>query len=237
MRRLMDSAHTGSGTNIRVEAVMMAKLFAEYISAIEDFGALIHAVRNRKDGGVFYQYSECRSQVERIFNDLSKTELDVPMFLGLPGTSDLLRGVAAEDLFWLSTHYDSLATEIMFLAETYTRRLPKVEYNEFGNWLLPKNWTEYLWIVLEYKPSDKVTAPREVRLIVEAFNKIKHRFLVIEDFKSLFDAIDDNDLLLYSHEVKSPELAEAFLNSIAGVVTRQRELAMILVRLNELGVM
>jgi hypothetical protein len=45
-------------TGGRVQGIMVSRLFAEYVSTIEDFGAFLHAIRRRRQGnkGVFVKY-------------------------------------------------------------------------------------------------------------------------------------------------------------------------------------
>ena len=40
----------------RVQSILVSKIFAEYVTAFEDLGALGYAIRNRGTIGVFEQY-------------------------------------------------------------------------------------------------------------------------------------------------------------------------------------
>jgi len=217
-------------TSGRVETALLAKLYAEYVATIEDFGAMLHAVRERRAGGLLCQYVNCREEVAEVLRLALKTEpLRLPRFLNLPHYDDLRDRLPPDVLEDVSRDLDVLAGGILDVANMYTAT---VGNDRPADLPLSDEWRNHMWIVLRYGRGSPGQI-RPIRLVAESYNKIKHRFLVIENMKALVGAVHDKDTLVYAYQAKDRGLLEALVNSVAGVVTRQMELGAMLLTLDD----
>src|SRR6266487_864343 len=87
-----------------IERIVCAKIFAEFVSACEDLGALGDAIRNRARNGVFLRYmssgtAEAASFFDHVlsYDVLNDPSMTVGTLLGLPDIAVLANGFSPED--------------------------------------------------------------------------------------------------------------------------------------------
>ena len=215
------------GTAIRVQHIVLARLFAQYINAVEDFGALLFAIRNRNKDGLFFQYANSEtSDVANAFDQILNTKkFSLHRFLRIPPPQALRTMLSKQDLLYVETHWSDLSQSIKDIAARYREVLPHTALRRLGAFKLPDDWQDHLWVILEYAPKTRPAEPHDIHPVVGSYNKIKHRFLMVEDLERFLNATDANDQLFFTHMKITADLPLDFLNYIGGVATRAGELA------------
>jgi len=183
--------------------LLAVKVYAEFMSAIEDLGALCIAIRHRDDrNGLIYAYLTCGQRGNPDAPDTSLRDIFELMQPGLGFASALM-----------VPNLQELLADNPALKESPVPQL----YDELGT-LLSTASKVYLF---------------DERALVRAYNKTKHGFVVVEDsniFQSdspdvaestVWIVVDNPDFTLDSAKVSSPvELYEIRLVDIAPMIDR-----------------
>lgn len=232
------------GTGARVQGIMVSRLFAEYVSTIEDFGAFLHAIRRRRQGnkGVFVKYLESDVSAVADFFDyvIKNPTLDLGQMLELP-TIDKLEGKMSFDkLQHTEKHYRDFAKVVVDLARSYRER-SVTSSADISTKTLPPDWTDNIYTVLELSPSNvpvniQLAGNDTKPLMTEAFNKIKHRFMIIEMLDNFLKAEPKNTTLRVAFQSRRPEWVLGLLKTIGGIVMHQAEIAATILEIHNTGV-
>lgn len=129
------------------QKVLMAKIAAESVAALEDFGAVSWAVANRQGGGFLRAYLGYQaSNVDAFYRSVIDTRLSARTLLSIPSDSRLRRSLDSEE-----------------------RRLVQASLQEIRR-LLTVAAKDYCL---------------DQRMVVRAYNKIKHGFVVVQRLDAL----------------------------------------------------
>lgn len=224
-------------TGGRVRSVAIARLYAERASAYEDLGALLHAIRNRHPGGLFKSYlNSSAAQVERFYRSVvSAKPADLGAMLNLPTIGHIQQYLSEEEVAILAQEYSQFASDIANIAGEYQGRISSVSAYPDGH-ELEGDWRDQIYLALKMVPRQAGTGNLNNSLMVEAYNKIKHRFTVIERIQDFLQADPYDEALIAAIQPRRPEWAEKLLVSVAGVTTRAMEIASIMLKLAEAGI-
>jgi hypothetical protein len=161
----------------RFQRVMFAKMFAEYVAAMEDFGALCHAIRHRGAEGVLSHYlSSSPAQVGTLFDHvLTHPQEDLATLFKLPDLPSLQSRMTSSVFGILSNHYAETPKHIAEVANKY--RMVGEEHID-GLASLSSGWEERVHIMVAAPGARQPEATGGVAVLV--LNKIKHRFMLIE---------------------------------------------------------
>ena len=218
-RRLNDGA--------RVQTVVVARLLSEYAAAIEDLGALIHAIRQRARRGVMVEYLETQVQGAADTLDLliARRGEGLAPLLTLPRLDTFADRVDPVALEGLRHDYEFLAAHFAQIAGQYRDPGPQgVATDVVG---VPE---DHAAIVLGLVDQGEDTPDRRGGLLAQAHNKIKHRFMVIEDIAALGVVAGGN--VLYTHYPRDPRAVRGLVHNITQVALAGAELAALMLALD-----
>lgn len=227
-------------TGARVQGIMVSRLFAEYVSTIEDFGAFLHAIRRRRQGnkGVFVKYLDSEVNAVADFFDyvLKNSTLDLGQMLELPTIDKLKIKLSADKLHDIENHYHDFAKVVVDLAKSY-REKSVASSADISTKTVPTDWIDNVYTVLELSPSNGQSAETDTKpLMTEAFNKIKHRFMIIEMLDVFLNAEPKDTTLRVAYQSRRPEWALGLLKTIGGIVMYQAEIAATVLGIHKAGV-
>jgi hypothetical protein len=79
------------------QKILMGKLAAEFVSSLEDLGALLCAIRKRRDIGCFHPYLTYDTNQPRSMYELIQAGTSVPDLLQIPDSVQVERYVSEDD--------------------------------------------------------------------------------------------------------------------------------------------
>jgi hypothetical protein len=212
----------------RVQTVVVARLLSEYAAAIEDLGALLHGIRHRARGGVMVKYLEATVSGAADMLDLviDRGGAELPRLLDLPDLRSLGDSVDPSALEALKHDYDALGDHLIQIGGQYRDKGPQGIATEADE--VPE---DRVAIVLGLKEPDGDEPERRGGLLAQAHNKIKHRFAVIEDIKTLGSAAGGQ--ILYTHYPRDQRSVLRLVHNVTQVALAGAELAALMLTLDE----
>lgn len=219
-----------NGTGALVQTYVVARLLAQLAAAIEDCAAIGNAIRFRDRRGLFARYLASENGAVGDFFDRVRRGHSLPELLAIPGLSAL--AVEGEDLDMLAKDYESLPHALRQVAGIYRgegvpREWPDVEPNSDGE------TPDVVNIVIDLVPVGSA-APRVT--LLEAYNKIKHRFAVIDDIAPLGAAARAaGKSVFFATYPRDPDYGERLFRDTVAVAQASGEMAALLLKLDELG--
>jgi hypothetical protein len=220
----------------RVQRVAVGRLYAELAATLEDFGAFCFAVRWRTSGGIFKRYLRSQSSDVANFFDyaLLHPNADLGELLNLPSLPSLQAQLDPNFHMVVDHDYAMLSTEVQLVAQGY-RKVGVMSQDGILQNGLPSDWLDYTNIILEIIDGSDTTPKGGI--LVQAYNKLKHRFTVVEDLEALSNVTaGERHAIRYARYSVSPEPVEQLLASIVNVVRGQMELAALLGKLDSQGI-
>lgn len=221
----------------RVQSIVSSRLFSEYVSAIEDLGALLFSVRHREQSGIFQRYLKSSvGEVGAFFNDVLKHGWgDLSNMLKLPSLEGLGETMDPDTFRQVSGEYKAYPQIIREIAGSY-RKTVGIEQADFGGVNgLPADWQDNIYIALEMVELGSDESKRKP-LLTEAFNKIKHRFTVVERIDEFLEAEPNGNSLRCAYHSRKPDWPEKLLISIAGIASYSVAIVLLLMTLQNSGI-
>lgn len=219
----------------RVQCIALPRLYAELAASIEDLGALCESIRNRDENGIFKRYVRSSvGQAAAFFDHVLQHQSDnLGQLLNLP-TLDEMRGKLPPVIFVaVEQHYQNFGHSLSDVARLY-RETKAIDELKSGS-PLPASWHDEFHIVLNV--IDDGDGAQEVRGgLTQGYNKIKHRFTIIENIETLINALGSTERIPYDHKSLRPEEAHSHALNTLMVVRATCELAALLIFLHEHGV-
>ena len=220
--------HARTGALVQTYAV--ARLLAQLAAAVEDCASLGHAIRFRDRDGLFARYLTSRGGAAGGFFDEVRLGRSLPELLAIPELGTL--AVVGEDRDFLARDYASLPGTLRQISDFY---------REAG---VPRVWPDVVASGDGEEPDvvkvviDLVPAGSQVPQVtlLEAYNKIKHRFAVVDEIAPLGAAARaTGKSVVFATYPRDPDHAERlFVNTVA-VAQASGEMAALLLKLDELG--
>ena len=207
----------------RLQSIYVARLFAEQMAAIEDLGAFGWAIQHRNEGGIFKRYLESQTRdVGNFFSNISNcaNEMDVLPLLKLPSLSELQQ-ILPSDTFTdmeMDKRYQEYGLALKTMAELYRTTAVSDPSVVIDN-------TKKVHIVIDVGDTGRSMAPSRSDVYVHTYNRIKHRFAVIESLEPFSKIPDKEKPVFYSHLSLRPEHANHHVIQIAAIATIGCDLA------------
>lgn len=248
-----------NGDAKRVETIVAAKIFAELIAALEDLGALADAIRHRGRDGVFSRYLNSKTnQAADFFNyvlgqDIPEhPEIALDILLNLPSIQSLDGKVTGDALQAFAQSYGIHAQQLHQAAHMYREQGAKVAPLGAGSPPLP-TWHDdvniLLGIIKPGVPAASGAAPAAAAapvpatagphsksgILVRAFNKLKHRFMVTEDLPA-YAVPAGADKIEYGRFPQTPQFIDQLVSNTVAVAGTMAELAAIVLQLDAAGI-
>jgi hypothetical protein len=179
----------------RAQTVIVAKLLGELVGALEDLGALCYSIKNRKNESIFKRY--CLSQSEHIefykyIVSLSDSNIELSAMLDIPTLNQLRQHFATDDYKYdgFKQLYQQSAIQIRGAAELYRQ----VEEDSKPTEDKAHRNDGMFYVICDAINTLKPRKRENRGTLVRTYNKIKHRFLVFEDYESLKQAIEKSKI-------------------------------------------
>jgi hypothetical protein len=169
-------------TTARVQTIVVARLVGEVASVLEDCGGLCIAIRDRPKGMMRRYLKSSAAEVDLFFDDLLGTSPpDVAALLGLPPAS--AAGSATAEL---GEMYRAIDDSLPGIAGAYRGAGDSVLWDPAAE--VAPDLSDQIKVVLdeeEWPVEPTVAGGAERGLLAQVLNKLKHRFVVVEDLEAI----------------------------------------------------
>lgn len=227
-RAAAEEAATKGRTEALVQTYVVARLLAELASAIEDLGALLHAVRYRDRDGIFHRYLNSQpGQVADLW-DLVLTGVPLETLLALPPLESFTPAPPPA----IVTDFEGLGAALPQVAEMFrTRTNAEPVLSDPG---APGRLDDVNVVTAVLDAGSPATGAT----LTDAYNKIKHRFAVIDDMPRLGAALAvGGRQASYVRYPRDPAKAEVLYQNVMTVAAAGGEVAAVILWLDELGLL
>ena len=177
------AAATESGTAPLLQQAMAVRIFAEAVGGFEDLGSLCEAIRQRHTKRMFDFYGNSEREHNAFFEAVqSMTEAEeLARYLLLPWTDDLTGRLSSDEIGLFQKQYEICFRQIKAAADLFLKN---------GETLPDKpDSSQHCFVVYEIVEAGK--SPRKAGIMIKAYNKIKHRFLVFDDPDEMLQSLTD----------------------------------------------
>ncbi|MCC6630155.1 MAG: hypothetical protein IT340_22475 [Chloroflexi bacterium] len=226
------------GDATRVQKIVVAKLMAEFAGAVEDFGALCSAIRHRKTKGISRRYvdSSVGEAAEFFDHILAHPDEDLAQLLRLPDATRLQEALDSERAGAALGMFAAYPERLRAVAEMYRTTADAPIDTLQGGWL-PSSEGPHVHILLGGPDEAKDGAKEKRNPFVLAANKIKHRFVVIEDPSALAAGLASGQAVPYIDPAMHPERVERLYHNIIAVALSTVDVAALVLALDEAGLL
>lgn len=199
----------------RIQVIVTAKIFAELYAAYEDLGAFGSAIKHRSSEGIFSKYLNSKTwHVRQFFDDLKITFQDQPktsldLLLNLPSLAELDGHIPSDMFNNLSSYYQNVTPYLYEVAVNYRKQRYEVRSISSDGSSLSEQRNTIQIITNLLAPEG---APPKSPIHTDAFNKVKHQFLVTSNV-SAYD-IGDGRIVEFSSLSREPEFIQNLIKSI-----------------------
>jgi hypothetical protein len=200
---LRTSQVESQGEERRFESMIVAKLFAEMVSTLEDFGAFCAAIRDRRDAGILVRFLRGRREVYSFYAEVLEcptSPLDI--VLKLPSIETLANHLDDESLTMVQSTYTDHLERIAAFASIFSTPKEQVAASLDVPLVPPReSWGKFVHVITDVSSSAIRKEPFSGGVTQMIHNKIKHRYMVIDQFDEL-DAIKDSELTIEGQVLK-----------------------------------
>ena len=208
----------------RVQTIVVARLMSEYAAAIEDLAGMMVAVRDRSDGVMYRYFTSTTRETGAMLQELDGSD-DLRELLGLPSVDDMRESLDDEALGALEHAYGAFTKHLQSVATA-----ARMERSTGGPVSPGDLEPDRLALILGIGDPD-ATGPRG--LLFQAHNKIKHRFMVIENIAAV-DATP-GDPVRFGHLPRNQATVIRLVGNITQVARSTGDLAAIVLMLDQAG--
>ena len=214
----------------RFQKVMFAKIFAEFVGAVEDFGALCFAIRHRGTEGILARYLGCSvAEVGTFFEHiLQHPGENLGELLRLPTLATIQAKLAPDKFRIVSDHYANAPTHISQVAAVYRTPPSGTLFQDLSS--LPPDWNGRAYVMLDAPGTPQVRAPQGA--VPQVFNKLKHRFMVVESVDAYSQLPNASEFKAVAIEMTGPRV-QALVDALRTASMGIAEMAAILRILDE----
>lgn len=217
----------------RVQSIIIAKMIAEFVGAMEDLSAFCYAVKNRSGDGIFLKYLSSKNEVSDYTKDLVDNidkEEELSNILNIPHLEDLKKKISHSLYKDIEDSYKNLYCVITAIAEMYQKTnneengLDKADIDE-----------DVIYIITDAVRKEK-QKKKDKKIFCSVYNKIKHRFLVFdENYKEFLKSIEQDGKITIDYAIypRNPNAVGNMYNNIMAVSKCQCEIVSLLLLLDK----
>ena len=206
----------------RVQTIVVARLMSEYAAAIEDLAGMMVGIRDRSAGVMSRYFTSTIGETSAMLQELDASD-DLRELLGLPSVDDLRGALDDEALRAMEHAYGAFNEHLHSIAAAARMEGPAGVPVSPGD-LEPDRLAVTLGI-----GDAGTTGPRG--LLFQAHNKIKHRFMVIEDIAAV--GATPGEPVRFGHLPRDQATVMRLVGNIAQAALSTGELAALLLMLDE----
>jgi hypothetical protein len=229
-RQLLERVDEATAANLaarlndgaRVQTIVVARLMSEYAAAIEDLAGMMVAVRDRCAGVMSRYFTSTTREAGAMLQELEGSD-DLHELLGLPSVDDLRETLDDEALGALEHAYGAFTEHLHSVATAARMEGPAGVPVGLGD-LEPDRLALILGI-------GDAGAKGTRGLLFQAHNKIKHRFMVIEDIATV--GATPGDPVRFGHLPRDQAMVMRLVGNIAQVALSTGELAALLLMFDQ----
>lgn len=217
----------------RIQKIACARLRAEVIAAIEDFGALCWAIRHRSNDGIYRRYVDSSVGEAANFHDhvLANPQDGLDKLLNLPNLASMQAALPTKVFAEVGKTYAAYPARMSSFANAY-RQTPSVDLVDQTN--LPATWANEVNILLG-RPGQRFGSNKKSTFVLAA-NKIKHRFVVAEQLDTIAAEVAPDNPIPYLRHSYDATTADGLYQLNIGIAMYSANLAALLVLLDGHGV-
>ncbi|MCF8567076.1 hypothetical protein LLE49_20350 [Alicyclobacillus tolerans] len=178
----------------QISKVHAAKIYAEFVAAIEDYTSFFYAITKKKNG-ILYEYANSRSE-GRDFSAFVQTTTSKTLsnILGLPPLNKLRSNLNSDEYKSVRDMYKEIPKSLRRITKIYQ----PADFSGLVKTDVPTPESDSFHVILDYtpsghKPKNRFIDVSDLSLMTKMHNKIKHRFLVVDDIVSMWESISDDD--------------------------------------------
>ena len=177
------SAATERGTAPLLQQAMAVRVFAEAVGGFEDLGSLCEAIRQRHTKCMLDFYGNSEREHNAFFEAVqSMSEAkDLASYLGLPWVDEIQGRLPPDRADFLQKQYEICFRQIKAAADLFLRKGETLSGEPD-----PK---QHCFVVYDIVADGK--NPRKAGIMIKAYNKIKHRFLVFDNPAELLQSLTE----------------------------------------------
>jgi hypothetical protein len=217
-----------------VQTYVVARLMGELAATIEDCAAIGDAIRYRNRGGLFERYLRSKSSATGTFWSHVRAGLSLPDLLDLPALDAL--SVQPEDRSLLEQDYANLPPALAQISDLYRGEGVPKAWSPTSTTSVPEDVVNVVVDIVTPASDGSITVTRVT--LLEVYNKIKHRFAVFHDVAALGSAVRARGgSVVHATYPRAPEFGERLLMNVIAVAQTSGEMAALVLRLDELGVL
>ena len=219
-------------TGVRVQSVLIGRLVAELTATIEDVAALGWAVRLRRKG-LFASYLHSSVGDAASFLDLAcgNPAPTLEGLLRLPPLAELEAHLAPDAYAAITHDQEMLPRALGQLGIAY--RESGVPVAVTGSGAAVPDQVHVVLDLLDATAAPDAASPR-VGVLPASYNKLKHRFALIEDI-DLFGSLP-GEPILYAHLGRDPATVGALVERIHFVARLGLEIAILIAMIADAGI-
>lgn len=217
----------------RFQKVMFAKILAEFVGAVEDFGALCFAIRCRGPEGILARYlGSGVAEVGTFFDHvLQNPGENLGELFRLPALTAIQLKLAADKFKIVSDHYANAPTHIAQVAKVYRDPPSGTLIQDLAS--LPSDWKGRAYVMLGAPGAPAVSTTKGA--VPQVFNKLKHRFMVIESVDEYSKLPNAAEFSVVAIEMTGPRV-QALVDALRTASMGIAEMVAILRILDEAGI-
>ncbi|VBB05582.1 Hypothetical protein LUCI_0792 [Lucifera butyrica] len=214
-----------------IQRIITARLIAELVNSLENFGSFCYAVKNRHKKSIFSHYALNKLKHNDFFNEIkthSDSLIDLSTMIGIPTLMELENKMTAEAYLHVSKLYSELAKLINQATTLYK-----------ANWSKDESSSPYEFYVAYHITDREFSYPSNQDDLVKMYNKIKHRFLLFStkeeviNFKKVVEKENINGLnVQFVPLLITQEFVDSILTTINNIAFCMRAIASILIYLD-----
>lgn len=179
---------------VYTQATLISKIYAEWVAAYEDLGALGWSIMKRETKGIFHNYVESSADNAREFfrwvqayhgiNQRTSSEDMLNGILKIPTLSELIVSIDQELLRRVEQIYLQVPKFLNFAADQYLEQRQNMRKIDMSNASTDVSESDIYIILGIILPNDNATKRANSGIYTSTYNKIKHRYLITTDISA-----------------------------------------------------
>ena len=228
----VQAANDGS----RVEKITAARLLSEFVAAQEDLGALCAAIYHRSGAGILRAYTHNDGRTINPFFDrvVAHVTDDLGTLLRLPPLTELVLTLPPERYAEVREAYTAYADNLRDVALKY-RQIQRQATTFTTPTAAPAATLDDCNILLDMVEPGEQIGGQGKALATLAYNRIKHRFMVIDDLAAFSGISDMPQQVAVAFYSRTAESIDGLTGAIMQTIVLARQLGLLLLLLDEEG--
>lgn len=214
-----------------VKEILIVKIFSEFVAALEDFGALCYAIKERKEHGIFYKFYQSETKhVGNYYKYVEDNQDDtIDKMLNIEPISKLEKRIKGKFIEIVRHDYNSFINGILQTTKNYRVTGDEIIWQGLCK-DIPANKPNSFYVVLDFRdPCDKELGSKGI--FPTAHNKAKHRFSIYKSLEK-FRCEEGSWAIKFATLNSDAQLAQPFITNTIEVSRRMLEISCFILELD-----